>query len=97
MLLRFRIEPRGLVGVRLVFYLPSSVVFLAWPLMQGGLRRKANQKVNFGQSGRKFAVRAAAKEIAFDQSSRAALQSGIDKLADAVALTLGPRGKLAMV
>ncbi|KAI6685834.1 hypothetical protein NL676_031747 [Syzygium grande] len=60
---------------------------------QGGLRRKANQKVNFGQSGRKFAVRAAAKEIAFDQSSRAALQSGIDKLADAVALTLGPRGR----
>jgi len=37
-------------------------------------------------------VRAAAKEIAFDQGSRAALQAGIDKLADAVGLTLGPRG-----
>ncbi|XP_030552056.1 ruBisCO large subunit-binding protein subunit alpha [Rhodamnia argentea] len=60
---------------------------------QGSLRRKGNQKVNFGQSSRKFAVRAAAKEIAFDQSSRAALQSGIDKLADAVGLTLGPRGR----
>ncbi|XP_030447891.1 ruBisCO large subunit-binding protein subunit alpha [Syzygium oleosum] len=60
---------------------------------QGSLRRKANQKVNFGRSGGKFAVRAAAKEIAFDQSSRAALQSGIDKLTDAVALTLGPRGR----
>jgi chaperonin GroEL (HSP60 family) len=37
-------------------------------------------------------VRANAKDIAFDQKSRAALQSGIDKLADAVGLTLGPRG-----
>jgi hypothetical protein len=37
-------------------------------------------------------VRAAAKEIAFDQNSRSALQAGIDKLADAVGLTLGPRG-----
>ncbi|KAJ4875936.1 GroEL-like equatorial domain protein [Raphanus sativus] len=33
------------------------------------------------------------KDIAFDQSSRAALQAGIDKLADDVALTLGPRGR----
>ena len=39
-------------------------------------------------------MRANAKDIAFDQQSRAALQSGIDKLADAVGLTLGPRGKL---
>ncbi|XP_076929752.1 ruBisCO large subunit-binding protein subunit alpha [Bidens hawaiensis] len=45
------------------------------------------------QSNRRFAVRAAAKEIAFDQSSRAAMQAGIDKLADAVGLTLGPRGR----
>ncbi|XP_071734885.1 ruBisCO large subunit-binding protein subunit alpha-like isoform X1 [Rutidosis leptorrhynchoides] len=45
------------------------------------------------QSNRRFAVRAAAKDIAFDQSSRAAMQAGIDKLADAVGLTLGPRGR----
>lgn len=38
-------------------------------------------------------VRAAAKDIAFDQKSRQALQAGIDKLADAVGLTLGPRGR----
>lgn len=37
-------------------------------------------------------MKAAAKEIAFDQQSRTALQAGIDKLADAVGLTLGPRG-----
>ncbi|KAH7428150.1 hypothetical protein KP509_10G077900 [Ceratopteris richardii] len=47
-------------------------------------------------SFRKFSrliVKAEAKEIAFDQSSRAALQAGIDKLADAVGVTLGPRGR----
>lgn len=38
-------------------------------------------------------VRAEAKEIVFDQKSRAALQAGIDKLADAVGVTLGPRGR----
>jgi hypothetical protein len=37
-------------------------------------------------------VRAEAKEIAFDQKSRAALQAGVEKLANAVGVTLGPRG-----
>jgi hypothetical protein len=37
-------------------------------------------------------VRASAKEIAFDQGSRAALQAGVEKLAAAVGVTLGPRG-----
>ncbi|KAI3676956.1 hypothetical protein L1987_86572 [Smallanthus sonchifolius] len=45
------------------------------------------------QSTRRFAIRAAAKDIAFDQRSRAAMQAGIDKLADVVGLTLGPRGR----
>ncbi|KAM0007397.1 putative chaperonin Cpn60/TCP-1 family, groEL-like apical domain superfamily [Helianthus debilis subsp. tardiflorus] len=68
---------------------------------QGGLRNgnggvsqlRTGQMVKQSQSNRRFAVRAAAKEIAFDQSSRAAMQAGIDKLADAVGLTLGPRGR----
>ncbi|XP_038901720.1 ruBisCO large subunit-binding protein subunit alpha [Benincasa hispida] len=59
--------------------------------------RKVNQtqrnRVNYRQAGNRFVVRATAKEIAFDQSSRTALQSGIDKLANAVGLTLGPRGR----
>jgi chaperonin GroL len=38
-------------------------------------------------------VRASAKDILFDQDSRAAVQRGIDKLADAVGVTLGPRGR----
>ena len=37
--------------------------------------------------------RAQAKEIIFDQSSRKKLQDGINKVADAVGVTLGPRGK----
>ncbi|GAB2225408.1 hypothetical protein Droror1_Dr00006200 [Drosera rotundifolia] len=41
----------------------------------------------------RFTIRAAAKQIAFDQHSRAALQARIDKLTDAVGLTLGPRGR----
>ncbi|CAL5414026.1 unnamed protein product [Camellia sinensis] len=67
--------------------------------MAGNLKsRRVNQllqgqKMNYNgaSSSRRFVVRAAAKEIAFDQSSRSALQAGIDKLADAVGLTLGPR------
>lgn len=54
------------------------------------------QRVNYNNrrsSSSRLVVRAAAKDIAFDQASRAALQAGIDKLADAVGLTLGPRGR----
>lgn len=51
-------------------------------------RQSNNQRVNI----KRFSVRAAAKEIFFDQNSRTALQTGIDKLSDAVGLTLGPRG-----
>ncbi|KAI4968535.1 hypothetical protein ZWY2020_045865, partial [Hordeum vulgare] len=47
------------------------------------------------QNGRssRLVVRADAKEIAFDQKSRAALQAGVEKLANAVGVTLGPRGR----
>lgn len=41
----------------------------------------------------RVAVKASAKDIMFDQDSRAAMQAGIDKLADAVGVTLGPRGR----
>ncbi|KAH0933243.1 LOW QUALITY PROTEIN: hypothetical protein HID58_010360 [Brassica napus] len=56
--------------------------------LSGGNQQKG-QRVSYR---RRFSVRANVKEISFDQSSRAALQAGIDKLADAVGLTLGPRG-----
>ncbi|XP_028117497.1 chaperonin 60 subunit alpha 1, chloroplastic-like [Camellia sinensis] len=79
----------------------STASILTSPKL-GNLRsRRVNQllqgqKMNYNgeSSSRRFVVRAAVKEIAFDQSSRFALQAGIDKLADAVGLTLGPRGYL---
>jgi len=43
---------------------------------------------------RKFSVvRAGAKRILYGKDSREKLQAGIDKLADAVSITLGPRGR----
>lgn len=41
---------------------------------------------------RKMVVRAGAKKILYGKECREALQAGIDKLADAVSLTLGPKG-----
>src|SRR5947199_9263240 len=35
----------------------------------------------------------AAKILKFDEDARRALESGVDKLADAVAITLGPKGR----
>ncbi|KAK4408489.1 RuBisCO large subunit-binding protein subunit alpha, chloroplastic [Sesamum angolense] len=69
------------------------------PSKQGGLKSRRVNQLQQGQklgqkpSKNRFVVRANAKEIAFDQRSRSAMQSGIDKLADAVGLTLGPRGR----
>lgn len=56
---------------------------------------KLNYNNRSSSRNRRLVVRASAKDIAFDQHSRAALQAGIDKLADAVGLTLGPRGTLS--
>ena len=42
------------------------------------------------------AVRAESKDILFDQDSRKRMQAGINKLADAVGVTLGPRGNAAV-
>ncbi|KAL8496573.1 hypothetical protein ACS0TY_020314 [Phlomoides rotata] len=78
----------------------SSTPVLPSPCRQGRLKNRRvsqlHQGQKFGQKQHKnqrFVVRANAKEIAFDQKSRSAMQAGIDKLADAVGLTLGPRGR----
>ena len=39
----------------------------------------------------------AAKQLAFDQEARDALKSGVQKLARAVKVTLGPRGRNAVL
>ncbi|PWA77342.1 RuBisCO large subunit-binding protein subunit alpha [Artemisia annua] len=56
------------------------------------IKKVNNQQLKMNRNKR-FVVRANAKDIAFDQKSRAAMQAGIDKLADVVGLTLGPRGR----
>jgi chaperonin GroEL len=38
-----------------------------------------------------------AKQISFDTEARAAIQRGVDKLADAVKITLGPRGRYVVL
>src|SRR3990167_3625274 len=38
-----------------------------------------------------------AKQIKFNNEARAALKRGIDKLADAVRMTLGPRGRAVVI
>ncbi|CAF2057963.1 hypothetical protein HID58_070961 [Brassica napus] len=59
--------------------------------LSGGNQQKG-QRVSYRKASRGFNVRASIKEISFDQSSRPSLQAGIDKFADDVGLTLGPRG-----
>ena len=39
----------------------------------------------------------AAKEIRFDEDARRELQRGVDNLADAVKITLGPRGRNVLI
>lgn len=43
--------------------------------------------------GQRLVTRAEAKDILFDNASRKKMQDGINKIADAVSVTLGPRGR----
>ncbi|XP_047980142.1 ruBisCO large subunit-binding protein subunit alpha-like [Salvia hispanica] len=72
----------------------SSASILPSPSKAWRLRNsRASQLRQGAKQKHRFVVRANAKDIAFDQKSRSAMQAGIDKLADAVGLTLGPRGR----
>ncbi|MCD7460313.1 Chaperonin 60 subunit alpha 1, chloroplastic [Datura stramonium] len=76
----------------------STASIIPSPSKQGVLKNRKVSQLQGQRFGNKvaknrFVVKACAKEIAFDQKSRSALQNGIDKLADAVGLTLGPRGR----
>lgn len=51
-----------------------------------------NPQTQNPQMTRKLVVRAGSKKISFGRECRESLQAGIDKLADAVSLTLGPKG-----
>ncbi|WVZ61373.1 hypothetical protein U9M48_011262 [Paspalum notatum var. saurae] len=59
----------------------------------GSRTRRAAILPGAGRRRPQTVVRASAKEIAFGQGSRASLQAGVEKLAAAVGVTLGPRGR----
>ncbi|XP_030476932.2 chaperonin 60 subunit alpha 2, chloroplastic-like isoform X2 [Syzygium oleosum] len=69
--------------------LPQNLLF---PNLSGNRRRELGLWRN-GQTVGNFVVRAGPKKISFGKECREALQSGIDKLADAVSVTIGPRGR----
>ncbi|KAJ6803451.1 ruBisCO large subunit-binding protein subunit alpha-like [Iris pallida] len=71
----------------------STATMLCSPPQESLRRRTTTTKTAVGPGSRRMVVRASAKDIAFDQKSRSALQAGADKLADAVGVTLGPRGR----
>ncbi|KAF9668209.1 hypothetical protein SADUNF_Sadunf15G0105400 [Salix dunnii] len=56
----------------------------------GGNKRESGIWRNH-QVVKKLVVRAGPKKISFGKDCREALQAGIDKLADAVSITLGPK------
>nr|WLW26923.1 chloroplast rubisco large subunit-binding protein subunit alpha [Dioscorea oppositifolia] len=76
----------------------STASIFRHPHRQEGLRRKGwvgqvPLRLVRSNGWQRMVVRAAAKDIAFDQTSRRYLQAGVEKLADAVGVTLGPRGR----
>ncbi|TYI49645.1 hypothetical protein E1A91_D12G049900v1 [Gossypium mustelinum] len=63
------------------------------PLQNVNGSRRANGVLRKPLMLRSLTVRAGPKRISFGGDCREALQAGIDKLADAVSVTLGPRGR----
>lgn len=76
------------------FSISEPLAFPQQPLFSslGGNKRASGIWRNH-QVVNKLVVRAGPKKISFGKDCREALQAGIDKLADAVSLTLGPKGR----
>jgi hypothetical protein len=72
--------------------MPPMHSLTAAPKVAGLRKATTSQKHNAGRSGR-LACRADAKNITFDNDARARMLRGIDKLANAVGVTMGPRGR----
>ncbi|ESR61938.1 hypothetical protein CICLE_v10014704mg [Citrus x clementina] len=79
------------------FSSPSVVspVYLFTNNFGGNKVKRVSGKCLWRNQSRKMVavVRAGPKKILFGKESREALQAGIDKLADAVSVTLGPKGR----
>ncbi|KAI8524704.1 hypothetical protein RHMOL_Rhmol13G0169100 [Rhododendron molle] len=73
----------------------SSPLF--FPQLASSTNRRGSERVSgiwrYSQIVKKFVVRAGPKRISFDNECRATLVAGINKLADAVSVTLGPKGR----
>ncbi|KAJ6889849.1 chaperonin 60 subunit alpha 2 [Populus alba x Populus x berolinensis] len=76
------------------FFISKPLAFPQQPLFSslGGNKRASGIWRNH-QVVNKLVVRAGRKKISFGKDCREALQAGIDKLADAVSLTLGAKGR----
>ncbi|KAJ6410868.1 hypothetical protein OIU84_007593 [Salix udensis] len=76
------------------FSISKPLAFPQQPLFSslGGNKRESGIWKNH-QVVKKLVVRAGPKKISFGKDCREALQAGIDKLADAVSITLGPKGR----
>ncbi|XP_042499067.1 ruBisCO large subunit-binding protein subunit alpha [Macadamia integrifolia] len=70
------------------YFFPQRVSFVT---KFSGTKR-VNWFLRNQQMGRTFTLRAGPKKISFDRECREALLVGVDKLADAVSVTLGPKG-----
>ncbi|KAJ6410624.1 hypothetical protein OIU84_007383 [Salix udensis] len=76
------------------FSISKPLAFPQQPLFSslGGNKRESGIWRNH-QVVKKLVIRAGPKKISFGKDCREALQAGIDKLADAVSITLGPKGR----
>ncbi|KAK6928266.1 Chaperonin Cpn60/GroEL/TCP-1 family [Dillenia turbinata] len=79
------------------FAQPSSCLKLSCENYTGQINLRLQQTVSrlwrSSPTARRFVVKAGPKRMSFDKNCREALLTGIDKLADAVSVTLGPRGR----
>ncbi|XP_024383165.1 ruBisCO large subunit-binding protein subunit alpha [Physcomitrium patens] len=73
--------------------LKSTIRVVGFLQGRNQLAGKVKGQVSGKRSSKSRLVVRASKDIYFGQDSRAAMQAGIEKLADAVGVTLGPRGR----
>ncbi|KAG7673579.1 hypothetical protein KSW81_006779 [Nannochloris sp. 'desiccata'] len=71
----------------------QSSAALTQQVSMGGKPMGINRPSQRNARLQKMVTRADAKDIVFDNDSRKRMQDGINKIADAVAVTLGPRGR----
>eukprot|EP00889_Picochlorum_renovo_P003487 jgi/Picre1/30517/NNA_005880.t1 len=78
----------------MVLFAQQTLSGAARPSFLNGLTMRSKNRCSGSRNSRRsMVIRADAKDIYFDNDSRRKMQQGINKIADAVAVTLGPRGR----